>query len=67
MGWLIVIIIIIFLAVKSDEAYDTSCLVGLVVVVGGVLITIAAFSFNPILGIIVGYFVYQGWKSMDRS
>ena len=65
MIWIIIIIVII-LAVKSDNAYDTGCLTGLIIMGGGIVITIAAFGVNPILGLIVGYIVYQGWKSMDK-
>lgn len=56
-----VICIIIAILTGNDD-----CLSGLLVMGGGILITVVAFGVNPILGIIVGYLVLQGWKSMGK-
>lgn len=63
MGWVVFIIILLVVAAKVDESDgNTSCFVGLLTIIFGVGITIITFSINPILGIVVGYFVLQGWK-----
>ena len=43
---------------------NDDCLSGLLVMGFGIVITVGAFAINPILGIIVGYFVLKGWKKM---
>ena len=63
MGWIVFIVIILVIAAKVDEKDgNTSCFVGLLSIIFGVAVTIIAFGVNPILGIIIGYFVLQGWK-----
>lgn len=58
MGFFIFCIVFAILTGNDD------CLSGLLVMGFGVAITIGAFAINPILGIIVGYLVLQGWKKM---
>lgn len=61
--WIVLIVILLVAAAKFDEKDgSTSCFIGLLSIIFGVVITIIAFGINPILGIIVGYFVLQGWK-----
>ena len=57
-GFFILCIVIAVLTGNDD------CLSGLLVMGFGIIITVGAFAINPILGIIVGYFVLQGWKRM---
>ena len=57
-GFFVICIIIAVISGNDD------CLSGVLVMRFGVAITIGAFAINPILGIIVGYLVLQGWKNM---
>lgn len=66
MQWIVIIIIILVLASKFDDATGSSCFTGLLIMGVGIAVTIAAFAFNPILGIIVGYIVLQMWKGSDK-
>lgn len=63
MGLVGFFVICIIIAVLSG---NDGCLTGLLTMGFGILITVAAFAANPILGIIVGFFVLQGWKSMGE-
>lgn len=63
MGLIGFFVICIVIAVLTE---NDSCLIGLLSLGFGIMITVAAFGVNPILGIIVGFFVLQGWKSMGE-
>ena len=63
MELIIIIVVLLFIASKFDEETGASCCSGLLTIIFGVFITIIAFGINPILGIIVGYIVLQGWKA----
>lgn len=61
--WSIIIIVAVIYFCTGSE-YIGDCLSGLVIMAVGIGVTIAAFGINPLLGVIVGYFILQGWKRM---
>ena len=57
MGFIIFIIILILLSPDKGEATANTIAFGI-----EVIITIALFGVNPILGIIAGYFFLRSWS-----
>lgn len=66
-----IILLIVALAVLAFSGFEWagSCLGDLLkfllVIGGGIAVTVGAFGVNPILGIVVGYFVLRWWKSFE--
>jgi len=66
-----IILLIVGLAVLAFSGVEWAggCLGDLLkflfIIGGGIAVTVVAFGVNPILGIVVGYFVLRWWKSFE--
>lgn len=60
MKFVVIIILLLIFGPMIDDKLGTTVTSGGIAIVVSILITIGAFAINPILGIIVGYFLLKG-------
>lgn len=70
MGEFIIILIVALVILAFDGVeWAGGCLGNLlkflIIIGGGIAVTVGAFGVNPVLGIVVGYFVLRWWKSFE--
>lgn len=63
-GFILTILFFTFKDILGLEEMLKGCLTIIIIIGGGIAITVLVFRINPILGIIVGYLTFQGWKKM---